>query len=167
VGQMILGTRPITEKTIAKAEAIRDQALPHGAQGWFDRRATAAPGVAEPPRPYESVPPEYRQLLDDLSVLAPSRRSAILDQIHPAAEEAREIREQALREVPAGKVAAARRPQTSHNTTAMTWGDGNRRQASLPLLVPTRDPFTAAPSYREAKFYERVEQAPKAAERSE
>lgn len=125
----------------------------------------AAPQVSEPPAPYGAVPPEYRQLLEDLNVLAQSRRSAFLDQIHQAAEEAREIREQTLREAhPPGKVAAARRPPTTRRTatTTVTWGDGNRHQGSLPLLVPSRDPFTAAPSDREAKFYERVERAPKA-----
>lgn len=169
VGQMISGLRPITEKTIAKAEEIRDEALPQGTRGWFSRDV-GVPHVGEaPPPPYLALPPEYLQAIENLRVLGQSQRSSFLDQLHQAAELAREIRADERRKDPEqGKVAAARRSHTTRRaTTSMKWGDGNRQQTSLPLLVPARDPFTAAPSDREAKFYERLEHAPKAAEEAE
>lgn len=135
-------------------------------RGWMDQPHHEPSGVAEAPPPYLALPLEYLQAIENLRVLGQSQRSSFLDQLHQAAELAREIRADERRKDPEqGKVAAARRSHTTRRaTTSMKWGDGNRQQTSLPLLVPTRDPFTAAPSDREAKFYERVEHAPKAAD---
>jgi hypothetical protein len=153
VWQMKTGRRPITEKTIAKAETVRHPGLgAAGARAWFSR----SPEAAAPP-PAE-VPSEYRQLLIDLDALGPTQKHEFMQQIHRAAEHVREaLHHHERRE----KVtAAAARKAVGRSVASMTYGDGNRNQAVLPLAT-VEDPFTAAPSERESALYRRIERASK------
>lgn len=114
--------------------------------------------VTGAPSPLVSLPPEYRQLLIDLEDLLPRERSKWIDSIHQAAEYAREIREHARKATPS-PVAHALREKPRASTSAK-YGDGNERQHALPLTV-VQDPFTAPPSERESKLYDKIGSVPK------
>jgi hypothetical protein len=117
-----------------------------------------APGQAPPPPP-AALSAVHRQLIKDLEDLPPAKASKFIDMIHQAAEDAREAADHlaARRKTP---VTAAARKSTGKHVATISWGDGNQRQASLPLAT-VRDPFTAAPSERESALYRRIAKASK------
>lgn len=106
--------------------------------------------------PEQVIEPNYAQLLRDLEDLAPSRRSKFIDQIHQAAEEARE----AAAHLAARERVMAARKGSDKARASLSYGDGNTRQRTLPL-TRVADPFTAEPDARESAFYDRLERAPK------
>jgi len=146
---MDASTRRELEAKCGKPTGWMDQPLPAG--------ANTAP-TTEAPAPLVDLPPEYRQLLEDLGDLLPRDRSKWLDSIHQAAEYVREIRSHNASQHPE-KVAHSTKARPKASLT-VRYGDGNEGQAPLPLST-VKDPFTAAPSEREAKMYEQFELHPK------
>lgn len=130
-------------------------------EGWMDQPLPAGENEAPPlqaPLPPVDLPPEYHQLIRDLADLLPRDRSKWLDQIHQAAEYVREIR--AHNDAPAKVAHAVNSKPRAATTAAVHYGDGNAKQASLPLST-VKDPFTAAPGGQELKFYGKIEKAPR------
>lgn len=123
-----------------------------------DLRLVAGATASEPEAVYRvELAPEYRQLLQDLEDLAPARRSKIIDQVHQAAEEAREAAAHfASRE----KANAYARHPKARSATTVGYGDGNRRQQALPLTT-VDDPFTAQPDERESALYSQLARVPR------
>lgn len=147
-------------------EAFYDQDIAEQAAVTLGLVGSAArePGAAYAAKPAAEMQLTTRQLqlLRDLDDMAPSRASKFYDAIHEAAEEAREAnRHHEARRV---KVAAAAKASSSRSSTKVSYGDGNRRQRSLPLTT-VRDPFTAEPDERESALYKRIERAPKEPEK--
>ncbi len=180
VGQMRSGHRPITEKTLGKAESIRHPALPNGAKGWFDQ-APPAPVQAIDPLP---EPPTLSmavhalaEALRDLSPLGRELARAALNGIVSDPDQAGnavEAIELAMRshtpppsppspprKTPAAEKMPSRRPDGRANLT-LQLGGGEKRQLALPLRT-VRDPFDprAVPA-REREWYNKLTVAPKA-----
>lgn len=165
VSQWFTGYRALRDKALRRLEEKTRKP-----QGYFDGAAPvdrpyapAPPSAvlhAQEPAPPDYLSPELAQVLRDLNDLPPARRSKIIDQIHQAAEEIREALEyhrQTTASVPA-TTAAARISKRRNPTAFLTYGDGNSRQAVLPLsTVP--DPFTAKPDEREVALYRNIERS--------
>lgn len=115
-----------------------------------------SPRTAEPDA--AALAYRYHDLLIDLEDIPEVKRSRLMDMIHQAAEESREAAAHFAKKEPV--TAATRRGGPTKSSTSMTYGDGNRRQRSLPL-TPVADPFTAEPGERESALYRRIERAPK------
>jgi hypothetical protein len=141
VRQMIDGERPVTEKTVALVHSIRGGKF----KDWFALSSPTAP-------PSPDIPAHVLRLLEDLEDLTPAKRSAFMDMIHQAAEEARAAAEHLERRRRPTMAASAGRTTA---TLTLRHGDGNPAQHSLPLTT-VQDPFTAQPSERESALYERI-----------
>jgi hypothetical protein len=108
----------------------------------------------------------YAQLLRDLDVLAPSLRNKYIDQIHQAAELARETiandrqRSGEFETVAVSGSAHARKGSPPKATAYVTYGDGNSHQGALPLSI-VADPFAAQPDEREERLYENFKKTPR------
>lgn len=165
VSQWFTGYRALRDKALRRLEEKTRKP-----QGYFDGGASAdrpyapAPPAtvlrAREPEAPDYLTPELAQAVRDLKDLPPARRSKIIDQIHQAAEEIREALEyhgQTAASEPATS-AAARISKRRNPTAFLTYGDGNSRQAVLPLsTVP--DPFTATPDEREIALYRNIERS--------
>lgn len=97
--------------------------------------------------------PEIAQLLLDLADLPPRARSAYIDQVHQAAEAAREAHAHLSERTKTPVALAAKTVRKA--TLTFSRGDGNPLQSSLVLQV-VPDPFSAAPSEREQAFYNSI-----------
>lgn len=119
--------------------------------------AEEGPGYNVQVEPQEVSPEVAEQLLQDLSDLPVSKRSAVIDHIHQLAEEAREsARHLAQRNrVPS---AAARMSDHATRAVKIKHGDGNPSQLSFSLIA-VEDPFSAQPELREQMLYERIASA--------
>jgi hypothetical protein len=90
VGQMISGLRPITEKTIQAAEAIRG---PTGQsfKGWFSREvaAGAAQAANEPGAIFDAPTPDELELLDNFRHMLDDDRNELAAEIAQRAAKAK------------------------------------------------------------------------------
>lgn len=104
---------------------------------------------------------KYYDILIALEYIREDKLTGIRKLILDAAQDARATAAHVkAREEKQRDTAHARGGGTGKSSTSMSYGDGNRRQRSLPLTtVP--DPFTAEPSEREAALYHRIERSPK------
>lgn len=165
VSQWFTGYRALRDKALRRLEEKTRKPT-----GYFDggdpaaRPYAPAPPVAalraEEPPTSDYLTPELAQAVRDLKALPPARRSKFIDHIHQAAEEVREALEyhgRASSGEPA-TTAAAGVNKRRNPTAYLTYGDGNARQAALPLsTVP--DPFTATPDDREVALYRNIERS--------
>lgn len=189
VGQMIKGTRPITEATVHKAESLRHERLGiSGARGWFALEDVPPPGDAGEQSEFRERPPTLEEAMEALGEailgmddVGREMAGTLLTSLVKHPEKAHSLAETLaafaqLRKRTAtdpdpqppkpAKVkvqpkADAKRPG-GRAALVLKIGGGEKRQYELQLR---RDAFRPAStvSAKEAEWYERLRATPKAA----